>query len=381
MLLPGMGRKTAKLDKEGFHREPCGLSLADCLGAERIQGFCTIAGWMHQMLDQMLEGMLVLSAELSIEIVNRAAAGIFGYLPGELLGRPLASLLHTPEETIIPSVDFPHRPPRTLSLATGRHEALGRRKNGEIFPLELSVSQSVVEGRSALTILVRDLTERRALERALFDAEARERLRIGQDIHDSLCQMLIGVHYQAELLQSKLHERSLPEAALASRIGELIREASDFARALAQGLMPLAISPAQLPQALGDLARKSEEHSGIPCRFALIGQPALRDAATALHLYQIAQESLHNAVRHGKPRHIEILLGGGAESVYLRIADDGEGMRPKAAASSGIGLRSMRYRAGLIGGVIRFEARPKGGVIVLCTVPSAPTGNKKGSRK
>ncbi|QSR85341.1 ATP-binding protein [Methylacidimicrobium sp. B4] len=372
-----MARRTAKLDKAGVPREPCGLSVADCLGAERIQGFCTIAGWMHQMLDQMFEGMLVLGAALSIEIANRAAAGIFGYLPGELLGRPLASLLHTPEQTVIPSVDFPHRPSRTLSFTTGRHEALGRRKNGDIFPLELSVSQSLVEGRPALTILVRDLTERRALERALFDAEARERLRIGQDIHDSLCQMLIGVHYQAELLQSKLCERSVPEAALAARIGELVREASGCARALAQGLMPLAISPAQLPQALGDLARKSEEDSGVSCRFALIGQPALRDADTAIHLYQIAQESLHNAIRHGKPRHVEILLGGGDESVYLRIADDGEGMRPKAASASGLGLRSMRYRAGLIGGVIRFESKPKGGVIVLCTVPSAPRGNKK----
>lgn len=377
MLASRMRRQAAKHEENGFDREPCGLSVAGCLGSERIRSFCSIAGWMHQMLDQMLEGMLVLNLNLSIEIANRAAAHIFGYRPDELLGQPLTSLLQTPEQISIPSVDFPHRPVKSLAFATGRHESLGRRKDGEIFPIELSVSQSVVEGQSTLTILVRDLTERRSLEQSLFDAEARERLRIGQDIHDSLCQMLIGVHYQAELLQEKLRERSLPESALASRIGEFVREASDCARALAQGLMPMAISPAHLPQALGELARKTQERSGAACRFALVGQPAVRDSATALQLYQIAQESVSNAVRHGKPNQIEILLGEGAGSVYLRIADDGEGMDPKAACGTGLGLRSMRYRARMIGGVIRFESKPKGGMIVLCTVPSGAREKEK----
>ncbi len=238
-----------------------------------------------------------------------------------------------------------------------------------------------MEGQATLTILVRDLSERRTLEQSLFDAEARERLRIGQDIHDSLCQMLIGVHYQAELLQAKLSERSLPESALASRIGELVREASACARALAQGLMPMAISPAQLPQALGELARKTQERSRAACRFALVGRPAIRDSATALQLYQIAQESISNAIRHGKPNHIEILLGEGAGSVYLRIADDGGGMDPKAQSGPGLGLRSMRYRARMIGGVIRFESKPKGGMIILCTVPSGLWRKKKGRTK
>ncbi len=375
-----MPRKTLKVENNSLPHKPCGLSVADCLGTDRIRNFCTIAGWMHLMLDQMLEGMLVVGPDLTIEIANRAAARIFGYAPDELLGQPLCSLLHASDRIAIPSVDFPHRPTSGLSWGKGRHEALGRRKDGEVVPLELSVSESVVEGHSAMTILVRDLSERRSLERALFDAETRERLRIGQDVHDSLCQMLIGIHYQAELLQSKLHERSLPETALASRIGKLVREASECARALAQGLMPLAISPAQLPQALADLAHKTEECSGVSCRFALVGQPTLRDSATALHLYQIAQEAIHNAIRHGKPRHIEILFGEGSDSAYLRIADDGEGMGAKAAGSSGIGLRSMRYRAGLVGGVIHLESKPKGGVIVLCTVPAAPRnkGRKKG---
>ncbi|VVM06835.1 Signal transduction histidine-protein kinase/phosphatase DegS [Methylacidimicrobium cyclopophantes] len=377
-----MSRKISQLEKEGVGRQPCGLSVAACLGSDRTRSFCSIAGWMHQMLDQMLEGMLVLGPDRSIEIVNRAAARIFGYRPDELLGQPLTFLLQMPEQISIPSVDFPHRPTEGASFDTGRHEALGRRKNGEVFPIELSVSQSVVEGQTALTILVRDLTERRSLEQALFEAESRERLRIGQDIHDSLCQMLIGIHYQAELLQTKLRERSLPESTLAARIGELVREASSCARALAQGLMPLAISPAQLPQALKELAHKTEERSGVACRFALVGSPTLRDAATALHLYQIAQESIHNAIRHGKPRQIEILLGEDAGSVYLRIADDGDGMRPKAESGAGLGLRSMRYRAGMIGGVIRFESKPKEGVIVLCTVPSATRGKEaKRSRR
>ncbi|CAB4243780.1 putative Methanol utilization control sensor protein [Methylacidimicrobium sp. AP8] len=375
-----MDENTRQFGEENSGRRPCRLSIANCLGPNHLQGYCSIAGWMQQMLDQMLEGMLVLDTAFSIEIVNRAAADIFGYLPGELFGRPLATLLHTPDQ-IVPSFGLPHRPDGHASFARGRHEALGRRKNGEVFPLELSLSQSAVEGGSAITVLVRDLSERRALERALFEAETNERLRIGQDIHDSLCQMLIGIHYQAELLQSRLRDRSLPESALALRIGELVREAGDCARTLSQGLMPLAISPAELPQALADFARKSEERSGIRCRFALLGQPSLQDSATAVHLYQIAQEAVHNAIRHGRPRRIEIVLGERADSTYLLVADDGEGMGPKSASRPGLGMRSMRYRAGLIGGVIRFESKPKGGVTVLCTVPAGRRRMKKGSRK
>ncbi|WP_196799460.1 PAS domain-containing protein [Verrucomicrobium sp. 3C] len=130
-----MERQPAKQEEHGFYREPCGLSVADCLGSKRIQSFCSIAGWMHQMLDQMLEGMLVLNLDLSIEIANRAAAHIFGYRPDELLGRPLTSLLQTPEQISIPSIDFPHRPAKCLGFAAGRHEALGCRKDGEIFPI------------------------------------------------------------------------------------------------------------------------------------------------------------------------------------------------------------------------------------------------------
>ncbi|VVM06634.1 sensor histidine kinase [Methylacidimicrobium tartarophylax] len=375
-----MKRQAAKQEENGFSRVPCGLSVANCLGSERIQSFCSIAGWMHEMLDRMLEGMLVLNLDLSIEIANRAAAQIFGYRPDELVGQSLTSLLQTPEQFAIPSLHFPPRPAKSLIFGTGRHESLGRRKNGEVFPIELSVSQSIVEKQSTLTILIRDLTEKRVLEQSLFDAETRERLRIGQDIHDSLCQMLIGIHYQAELLQTKLSARSLPESALASRIGELVREASDCARALAQGLMPLAISPAQLPQALGELARKTREHSQTACRFALVGQPSIPDSATALQLYLIAQESIHNAIRHGKPDQIEILLGEGAGSLYLRIADDGGGMDAKAASGSGLGLRSMRYRARMIGGVIGFESKPKEGMIVLCTVPSGARAKEKKKR-
>ncbi|MDD2676310.1 MAG: PAS domain-containing protein, partial [Methylacidiphilaceae bacterium] len=118
------------------------------------------------MLDRMLEGMLVLNLDLSIAIANRAAAQIFGYRPDELVGQPLTSLLQTPEQISIPSLHFPPRPAKSLTFVTGRHESLGRRKNGEIFPIELSVSQSIVEGESTLTILIRDLTEKRTLEQS-----------------------------------------------------------------------------------------------------------------------------------------------------------------------------------------------------------------------
>jgi signal transduction histidine kinase len=84
-----------------------------------------------------------------------------------------------------------------------------------------------------------------------------------------------------------------------------------------------------------------------------------------MHLYRIAQEALSNAMKHGKANHVTISLRKDDGLVRLVIGDDGNGM-PKATSSSGMGLRTMKYRAELIGARLEMAPRPSGGTIVSC---------------
>ena len=94
----------------------------------------------------------------------------------------------------------------------------------------------------------------------------------------------------------------------------------------------------------------------------------------AKHLYRIAQEAVHNALRHGKPRSILIRLDSDDRGLILTITDDGTGMREARDRSGGLGMHIMHYRAGIIGGQITVEPGPDGGTRVRCLVPAPGEG-------
>ena len=89
----------------------------------------------------------------------------------------------------------------------------------------------------------------------------------------------------------------------------------------------------------------------------------------AVHLYHIAQEAVSNAVRHSGARNIRIALEHEQGEAALRIEDDGGGLSRGGLLAGGMGLRTMRYRAGLIGGTLEVGPGPSGGTQVVCRLP------------
>ena len=96
----------------------------------------------------------------------------------------------------------------------------------------------------------------------------------------------------------------------------------------------------------------------------------MRDAAVTNHLYRIAQEAVHNAVRHGRASTIRVCLGGRNGTGILCIHDDGCGISDRDASHSGMGLNIMRYRAGMIGGALEIVPGPERGTAVICRFPN-----------
>src|ERR1700733_8610352 len=214
-----------------------------------------------------------------------------------------------------------------------------------------------------------DITERKSLEEAILKISATEQRRIAQDLHDGLGQHLTGIAFMSKVLEEKLADKCLPEAAEAAKIVKMVNQAIENTRQLARGLHPVAAEPLGLMSALRKWANEVEELFHIRCTFRCLKPLPIRDPNLATHLYRIAQEAVHNAIRHGKSRNIEVGLSRKNETGTLTIRDDGEGFQKQEAAQPGVGLSIMNYRADMVGGSLKVQPNEDRGVTVTCMFP------------
>lgn len=224
---------------------------------------------------------------------------------------------------------------------------------------------------------VRDISRRCQLERELLENSDRERRAFAHELHDGLGQQLGGVAYLANVLRESLTERKAPEAGSAARIFKLVRQAIEDTRRMARGLSPIPDVPEGFMEALRELASQTSELQGIRCRLRCRRPVLMPDPAIAGHLYRIAQEAVHNAVKHARSRCITISLRHSGSRTVLSIADDGRGIGTLSPNRKGMGLHSMQYRAGLIRATLTvLPCRPHG-TEVVCVLPPPPSGAKK----
>jgi len=217
--------------------------------------------------------------------------------------------------------------------------------------------------RERTAVLNSELAERKRLEKEILVISEREQHRIGRDIHDSLCQHLTGTALAEQFLVEKLSARGAPEVSDANLVVGLIEDAISMARGLAAGLSPIETEGEGLLNALGDLAAHFSAQFKVLCRFAFQQPVLIQDPSVTTHLYRIAQEAVHNAIRHGKARNISIHLGKAGSLITLSIRDDGTGLPAGLALSQGMGLRNMKYRASMIGGSLTLAAGEPGAVL------------------
>jgi signal transduction histidine kinase len=218
--------------------------------------------------------------------------------------------------------------------------------------------------------LLHETQQRRQAQQRSIEIGDLEQQRIGRDLHDTLGQHLTGTGFLVASLASKLHGRRLPEAMEADRVAELVRAGIAQTRHLARGLAPMDINDRGLAAALAQLARNTEDLHRIACRVQSAGSrfDAL-DPAAATHLYRIALEAVGNAVRHGRPSAIDILLELEPGCGRLLIRDNGRGFAPGRDPADGMGLWTMRSRAEMLGGECTVESVPGAGTTVRIAFP------------
>ena len=218
-----------------------------------------------------------------------------------------------------------------------------------------------------------DVTERKALQAEVLSIAEREQQRIGQDLHDDVGQELTGVGLMAEALVDALQEIRSPEAELAAKIRRRLEHARERIRTLASGLIPVELDARGLMSALEDLCVRIGMLHGIESTFTCKVAVQVDDNRVATQLYRITQEAIANAIKHSQARRVDVELRRSDGVITLEIRDDGVGILEKSRRGSGMGLRIMQYRAGLLGAALEVGASADGGTSVVCRISGGLT--------
>jgi PAS domain S-box-containing protein len=245
-------------------------------------------------------------------------------------------------------------------------------KNNRI--LDISLTTTLLKDEKgkpfAITTTERDITERRFLEKEILDIAERERALIGQELHDGMGQVLTGIAVKCKGLALNLKRKSLDESKDATVISKLANKAIAQTRDLAKMLYPVDIETGGLISALKALASTTGKTMGVTCRFRCGRSVSVKNLVEAKQIYRIVQESITNAVRHGKAKNINIKLRLTKKGTVLSIENEGLDFPKLSPRSKGLGLKIMKYRTDLLGGSLDVRKGIKGGTVVTCIFPN-----------
>ncbi|MBI4682543.1 MAG: PAS domain-containing sensor histidine kinase [Nitrospirae bacterium] len=320
-------------------------------------------------LDITGTAILALNANGEVTLINKKGCKILGYAENEIVGKNwfdnfIPKKLKNEEMTVFVKLITGVLKPvesleNTVITKTGEERVLAWHNT-----MLKDDSGNIVGTLSS----GEDITERKQLEKSIIEIEEWERQRIGHDLHDGLGQLLTGIAFKSQSIESGLEEKSIEEARDAAEISLLVEQAKAQVRRLSRGLLPVELDSEGLMAALELLASYTEKIFGIPCVFMCDDPVSVHNKTAVTQLYRIAQEAVTNAVKHGKPGRIDISLKNENGKTIMTIQDDGTGISGISDQATGMGLKIMRYRASLINASIDIQRGSDGGTQVICDI-------------
>jgi PAS domain S-box-containing protein len=320
------------------------------------------------ILDTSGAMMVVLDREGRIIRFNRACEQTTGYTCEEVKGKFIWDMFVPSEELSSVKAVFKKLYSGKFPIKSENHWI---NKSGESRLIAWSRT-ALLNDSGAVEYVIGsgiDITERKRLEHEVIEISGREQRRIGQDLHDGICQHLAGTELMSQVLERNLSRQHRAEARQAAQIAAHVREAISQTRMLARGLSPVELESNGLMSALQELASNTSKLFGVPCHFRCETPVLIQDNNAATHLYRVAQEAINNALKHGKAGSISISLSVADANATLAIEDDGVGFPRKPVENRGMGLRIMNYRAGMIGASLDVRRAGTTGTIVVCIFP------------
>jgi PAS domain S-box-containing protein len=331
-------------------------------------------------------GEAIISADEQSRIVlaNPAAASMFGVSVQQMEGSPLSRFIAPPGED--------HRGPLDYFRAGGRAgrrgtdcAGTGLRAGGEPFPIEGSIADTLHDGHTVYTIILRDVSERERVQRklarshdqlrqlssALQTIREEERTHIARELHDDLGQLLASLRMDLTLLSDA--SGSTPEALrlIKGMDGNLLTAIASLRR-IATNLRPRALDEGGLFFALQGLRDDFVERHGIACTL-LADEAELRlDDAASTVIFRIVQEALTNVARHAQATSVTLTLYRLDHELLITIRDDGRGIsEADMDKAESLGLVGMRERVWGLGGQIAISADEPPGTRIDIVLPIA----------
>ena len=356
-----------------------------------------------RLLDLSNEAILVRDQHDRITYWNGGATELYGYSAVQALGKVSHELLKTrhpePLERIYDKLErdgrwsgeLIHKRKNGTHVVVMSHWTLDRHHRGERgFVLETNTDitkrkaaevalqrskqllERLVQQRthallSANTELENEIKRRKGLEGQILEISDREQERLGQELHDGLCQQLTAIGFLARATALRLKDHRVVHTEDLEKIAQLINSSVMDARNIARDLHKEEIEAAEFATALRDLVDR--KFWKTPCRLDIKTEVDIEDDNVASQLYRILREALVNANKHARATQIVLEVRRKKNQLVFSVTDNGVGLGKKSKTGHGLGFHIMSYRAESIGARLEFQSRRKSGSRVVCYLP------------
>jgi PAS domain S-box-containing protein len=319
-----------------------------------------------------------MGADGRVTYMSESIERIAGWTPDVIVGRPFTELL--PADDLAAAarlfVDQSADPSIPLTAEIGIVAADGRR-----IPIELNSQAHVDDGRvSGFTVVARAIGERLRFEEELRDqaaalAASDERAHLARELHDSVTQALFSMTLVTRSLELLLDRDRAAAFEKLTDLRALQRDALAEMRALVFELRPDGLARDGLVTALRTHAAAVQARLGLPISVEA-GSVERLPIGIEEALYRIAQEALHNVVKHAAATEARIVVLVRDDRCVLVASDDGRGFDPRTVPPGHLGLAGMAARAERLGGDLSIDSRPGGGTRISVDVPLATSGRR-----
>jgi PAS domain S-box-containing protein len=336
--------------------------------------------WLLEVIEAMPDGVVIVNLDGEMILVNRELERMHGYARAELLGQAVEMLLPDAlREGHIAHRDTFARHPHRRAMGQG-FDLSARRKDGQEFPVEISLAPAHIAGEAVVIATVRDVTAARLAEDVLVSANrmverelnaARERVmlaedheRIARDLHDTVIQRMFAAGLS---LQSVLS--TVPETARV-KIERIIDDQDDAIRELRTAIFGLASkrnTGRTVRVVVNDLVDESARVLGFRPTLHFSGVLDTIDEVVTGEVSAVVREALSNVARHANARKVEVSLNHQGGELALLVADDGAGI--PVTHRLGSGILNMHDRAQRLGGSCAVSSGEQGGTTVRWQVP------------
>lgn len=327
---------------------------------------------LKAIVDTALEAVITINRSGLIQSFNPAAEKMFGYQAHEILNQNISLL--TPD-----SIRAVHDQFITRYLETGkgsiigsRRELMARHRNGNLFPIEISVTDLPQFGLFAG--IVGDISERKQAEqkqadltRAVAVAAQQERRQLADILHDHLQQVLVGVRIHLDIAKNDTADEFVRQTL--NRADELLNQGIEITRSLTAELNPVVLHEEGLVTALEWLSHNMRERYNLNVTLDLDRRADPQQDSTKVALYECIRELLFNVVKHSETSEARVCISLLPENkIEIVVSDNGVGfdteqLDHQISDASGIGLSNIEFRLSLINGKFRLESSQGQGTV------------------